>query len=211
MTAACLAIALGTAVWSVWHWWPRGSKAVAIERGGTGGGVSRAAESSVPSASADSSVGAEAALVVHVAGAVRRPGVYRLGSGCRVSDAVEAAGGLLPDAVPASVNLARPLEDGEQVVIASEDDVGAASGSQAVSPSTAGGGAASGSSGGLVNLNTADVTLLDTLPGVGPSTAQRIVADRDANGPFASVEDLGRVSGIGPKKLEQLKGLVSVR
>ncbi len=211
VTAACLAIAVGAAVWSLWHWWPRGGEAVAIERGVAGDGVARTEESRAASASAVGTAGAQATLVVHVAGAVRRPGVYRLGPGSRVCDAVDAAGGLLPDAVPESVNLARPLEDGEQVVISSEDDVAAGAGSQAAGASNGGGGAASGSSSGLVNLNTADVTLLDTLPGVGPSTAQRIVADRDANGPFATVEDLGRVSGIGPKKLEQLKDLVSVR
>jgi competence protein ComEA len=126
-----------------------------------------------------------------------------------VADAVEAAGGLMPDAVAASVNLARTVTDGEQIVVP-DADTASVSGNSA---STGSGASANPAKQGaeMVDLNTADESALDALPGIGPATAARIIADREANGPFASAEDLGRVSGIGPKKLEQLSGLVCVR
>lgn len=208
--AAGLVLACVAVVWAAWQWWPRGGEV-------TGGvGVEQAAARSEP-ASVTPAVEASAAVVVHVVGAVRHPGVYELASDSRVAAAIDAAGGALPNAVLAAVNLARPISDGEQILVPTEDEVASRAGAGAAA---AGGapvpGGAAGSGGGStpgapVNINTADAAALDTLPGVGPSTAQKIVADREANGPFASPEDLGRVSGIGPKKLEQLKGLVSVR
>ena len=146
---------------------------------------------------------------MHVAGAVRHPGLYHLDEGSRIGDAVDAAGGTLPDAVVEAINLARPLTDGEQVLVPDEDAVDAAT--APVAPNGQQIGAAGASAGGPVDLNGADAALLDTLPGVGPSTAEKIVTDRESNGPFKTVEDLGRVSGIGPKKLEQLRDLVIVR
>lgn len=145
-------------------------------------------------------------VLVHVVGSVRRPGVYELAEGSRVVDAVNAAGGMLPDAVAAAINLARVTQDGEQVVVPDEDTNAASAGG------VAGGTAGSGTSvsSGPIDLNTADATALDALPGVGPATAAKIVADREQNGPYSSVQDLGRVAGIGPKKLEQLKDLVCV-
>lgn len=149
-------------------------------------------------------------LLVHVVGSVRHPGVYVLEAGARAVDAVEAAGGMLPDAVASAVNMARPVTDGEQIWVPSEDEVteGAAP-PGAASAGGAGGGASGG--GNAVDINTADAATLETLPGVGPSTAAKIVADREANGPFASVDDLQRVAGIGPKKLESLRDMASVR
>ena len=156
-------------------------------------------------------------VYVHVVGAVRHAGMYALADGARVADAVAAAGGLAGNAAQAGVNLARPVADGEQVAVPTLDEVarGTAPAGGAAPPAggavQAGGGGAAGSSAGPVNINTADATALDVLPGVGPSTAQKIVADREANGPFTSPDDLGRVAGIGPKKLEELKPRVSVR
>ncbi|MDI6844004.1 MAG: ComEA family DNA-binding protein [Anaerosomatales bacterium] len=142
---------------------------------------------------------AAAGVVVHVVGAVRRPGVYNLPAGSRVGDAVAAAGGALGNAAPDAVNLARVLNDGEQVRIPSADEASAAvaaSGAPSDAPRK-------------VNINTATAAELDTLPGIGPATAQKIVDDRERNGPFASPEDLMRVPGIGPKKFDALKDLVT--
>ncbi|HET7567563.1 MAG TPA: ComEA family DNA-binding protein [Gaiellaceae bacterium] len=137
-------------------------------------------------------------LVVDVAGAVRRPGLYRLREGERIADAVAAAGGATAKAAVDLVNLAAPLADGEQVVVPS-----AAGGAVAASPPAAGASPAA-----PLDLNTATLEQLDSLPGVGPSTAQKIVDYRQAHGPFHSVEELDGVSGIGPAKLAELKGLV---
>ena len=133
-------------------------------------------------------------LVVDVAGAVRRPGLYRLATGARVDDAVAAAGGGTARADIAAVNLAAPLADGEQVVV----------------PVRGAAGGASGAAGGtVVDLNSATAEQLDALPGIGPSTAAKIVAYRQQHGAFHSLAELDAVSGIGPSKLAELKGLVT--
>lgn len=139
-----------------------------------------------------------AAVYVHVSGAVVAPGLYILDAGARVVDVIGAAGGFAEDADQSGVNLARLLSDGEQLHVPAlgEAPVPAA-------PGTAGGG-------GLINLNTADATALDTLPRVGPAIAQRIIEWRDANGRFTSVEDLLAVPGIGDAMLESLRDLVTV-
>ena len=145
-------------------------------------------------------------IVVDVAGAVVSPSVVQLHEGNRVQDAIDAASGLAGDADVTSVNRAAKLVDGQQVYVPHEgEDISTrASGS-------ASGGASSVTSGSpLVNINLATVEELDTLPGIGPSTAQSIVDDREANGPFASPEDLMRVSGIGEKKFEKLKASICV-
>ncbi len=152
-------------------------------------------------------------LVVHVAGCVAAPGVYELEEGSRVVDAVEAAGGLTAEADVTSVNLAEPVGDGCKVTIpslslATEGEVSADAAS-VVSYASATGSTVDGAA-GLVNLNYANATELCTLPGVGESTAAEIVRDREANGPFASIEDLMRVSGIGEKKFDRLKDMVCV-
>lgn len=151
------------------------------------------------------SLASEAATVaVHVVGAVGAPGVYALRSGARVADAIAAAGGATPEADQAAVNLARVVSDGEQIAVPVRGQAGATQ-----VPGAAGSGATG--PGGRVDLNSADAAQLDALPGVGPSTAAKIVADREANGPFRSVEDLMRVTGIGAKRFEALKDLVVVR
>lgn len=142
------------------------------------------------------------AVYVYVSGAVRSPGLYVLGDGARVFDAIAAAGGFTPDAEESAVNLARPLGDGEQLDV---PRVGAA---PAASAGAAGAAGAAGS--GKIDLNTADVVALDTLPRIGPAMAQRIIDWREANGRFTSVEDLLAVPGIGDKLLESLRDLVTV-
>jgi competence protein ComEA len=137
---------------------------------------------------------AVAQLVVDVAGAVRRPGLYHLGAGTRIADAVAAAGGATANADVALVNLAAPLADGEQVLVPVRGAGAAAAG--APSPTAP------------LDLNTASAEQLDALPGVGPATAQKIIDYRQAHGPFRSVDELEAVPGIGPSKLAQLKGLV---
>jgi competence protein ComEA len=150
-----------------------------------------------------------AELVVHVAGAVARSGVQRLPAGSRVVDAVEAAGGAAADADPSRINLAAPLEDGQQVYVPRLGEVGGGAG---VGPGGAGGGAGGAGAGAesVVNLNTADVDQLDALPGVGPAIAQAIVDYRDQNGPFATVDQLVEVRGIGDAKLADLRDRVTV-
>ena len=135
-----------------------------------------------------------ALLVVDVAGDVRRPGLVRLPSGSRVADALTAAGGLRPGATTAGLNLARRLVDGEQVLVGVP-----ASGAAAASPAP-----------GVLDLNAATADDLDGLPGIGPVLADRIVEWRTAHGRFASVDQLREVSGIGARKFESLRALVTV-
>lgn len=147
-----------------------------------------------------------ARIYVHVGGAVAAPGVYAVPEGSRVDDAVAAAGGLAADAAPDGVNRARVVVDGEQVVIPTLQDQEAA----APSASVPAAGASAPSSKARVNLNAATAAELVTLNGIGEATAAKIVADREANGPFATVDDLMRVPGIGEKKLAALRDAVCV-
>lgn len=133
-----------------------------------------------------------AQVVVDVAGAVARPGLYRLATGTRIADAVAAAGGATRKADVTLVNLAAPLADGEQVLV----------------PARGGATAGPASPTAPLDLNTATAEQLDALPGVGPATAQKIIDYRQAHGPFHAVAELEGVPGIGPSKLAQLQGLV---
>ncbi|MGO2599473.1 helix-hairpin-helix domain-containing protein [Brevibacterium aurantiacum] len=182
-------------------------------------------------------------VIVHVTGAVQSPSVVILAPGARVQDAVEAAGGLKGEADAEAINLARVLQDGEQIHIpmrgedpgpgasdadsagtnaaggaeqgagggAGQDGGSGSAGSSGTSDSAGASGSASAdpNSGTAVNLNTADLTTLETLPGVGPVTAEAIIAYREEQ-PFATVDDLLLVPGIGPKTFESLKDLVIV-
>ncbi|MEA2319127.1 MAG: competence protein ComEA [Solirubrobacteraceae bacterium] len=145
--------------------------------------------------------------LVHVAGAVRRPGVYRLAAGARVEDAVRRAGGARPGADVNAINLAAKVADGQQVVVpARAPKAPAAPGS---GPSADAGAAAAGPvTGAPVSLNSATAEQLDTLAGVGPATASKIIEYRTKNGGFRSVDDLAQVPGIGPKRMESLRGQV---
>lgn len=166
------------------------------------------ASSAQDAAGADQSQGR---IVVYVCGSVKNPGVYELPEGSRCNDAVKKAGGFAADAVKEALNLAKPLQDGEQVLIPSVDDIQAAG----VQGSNQQDGAQSNGSSlaqpaGLININTASESDLTQLPGIGQATAAKIVASRDSEGPFMFVEDLKRVSGIGDKKFEALKDLICV-
>ena len=140
-------------------------------------------------------------VVVSVVGLVARPGLVTLPSGSRVAAAVEGAGGLLPGADPASVNLAAVVSDGQQIAVGVPSAGGAG---------PAGDGAAPTAGGGMVDLNTAGVAELDGLPGIGPVLAQRIVDHRTREGPFTSVDQLDDVPGIGPSIASELAELVTV-
>ncbi len=140
-------------------------------------------------------------VVVHVAGAVQRPGVIRLEGGARLSDAVSSAGGPLPEADLDRVNLAAPLVDGTHYYLPLIGEVATA----VIEPA-----GAAGTGGGVVDLNRAGAAELETLTGIGPALAAAIVDHRDRSGPFARVDDLLAVSGIGPAKLERLRDEVTV-
>jgi competence protein ComEA len=142
-------------------------------------------------------------LLVHVVGAVARPGLYRLPEGSRVDDALTKAGGPQPKAALELLNLAAPLADGQQVVVPAKGDAAAGAAAGAA-------GSALGAPQSKVHLNSASLEELDTLPGVGPVTAQRILDYRTENGAFQSVEELDAVPGIGPARLEQLLPLVDL-
>jgi competence protein ComEA len=139
-----------------------------------------------------------AKVVVHVSGAIERPGLYTLPEGSRVADAVRRAGGLKPRADLSVVNLAAPIADGQHVVVVRRLSLEAGA-----TASTA-----AAASGAKVQLSSATLEELDGLPGIGPVTAQKIVDWRAANGPFSSVDDLDEIPGIGPARVEQLRDLV---
>lgn len=182
-----------------------------------GGGSPSPSGSSSPSASSSSGQ-----VVVHVLGAVQRAGLVTLGAGSRVSDALRRAGGATTDADLARLNLARALMDGERLYVprVGEVDIPEALGPAAGSaPGSGGSGGAAGGAGGaagpgaadtVVDLNTADQAALETLPGIGPSLAARILAWRDEHGRFTAVEDLLDVSGIGAGRFADLRDRVRV-
>ncbi|APC34465.1 ABC transporter substrate-binding protein [Nocardiopsis dassonvillei] len=167
------------------------------------GARSPALEAGAQAGDADAGAAGDAApkddLVVHVGGEVSDPGLYTLPSGSRVADAVEEAGGALPDADLDLLNLARPLVDGEQVLVGVPVPAGA--GVTGSGPQGAG---------GLVDINRADRALLETLPGIGAVIADNIVSYREEHGPFRSVDDLLNVDRIGDKTLADLQPHVTV-
>lgn len=153
-----------------------------------------------PPGTGPSSPSSGSTMVVHVAGAVAQPGVIEMPPGSRVVDAIEAAGGATPEAALDALNLAAPVTDGQQVFVPIEGEA-PPPGAQAVT---------GGPGGGPVNLNTADAATLDTLPGIGPALAERIIAWRNQHGPFSDVDSLTAVSGIGPATVAELRDLATV-
>jgi competence protein ComEA len=185
---ALLAVTLGGAgLWYV-RSLPRPVEVAAAPSGGTA------------SAPASASSSPEVVVLVDVAGWVRRPGVYEFTEGARVIDAIDAAGGARSGAVLEALNLAAPLTDGTQILVPRE-------GQEGVAPAPVTGGAVAG---GLVNVNSAIATELEELPGIGEVIAQRIIDYRTENGPFATVDELVDVSGIGDAILESIRELVTV-
>ena len=198
---------------------PKDAERTATAGSGTSGGAEDAERPTVSGA-----VG----LTVHVTGAVRKPGVYRLGDGARVVDAVRRAGGTTRHANPQGVNQAAELRDGQQVVVPAVAGAGSAGGTSggAAGGTGAGGPGAAGGTGGsgtaattesvgsagvgagttpAVDLNTATTEQLDQLEGVGPTTAAKIIRLREERGGIGTVDDLAEIPGIGPKKLEALR------
>ncbi|UFU04952.1 ComEA family DNA-binding protein [Ruania halotolerans] len=161
-----------------------------------------------PIGDADQGDAPPADVVVHVAGAVREPGVVRLPAGARVAEAIDAAGGALADADLDAVNLAAPLTDGAQVYLPTEAEDAPPAGTGAPAPATSGTTEQDGAP--LVDLNTADAAALETLPGIGPARAAEIIAWREREGEYSSVDQLLEVSGIGPATLERLRERVRV-
>jgi competence protein ComEA len=164
------------------------------------GGAEPAAASGSPPAVRVERPPSSGAAVVHVAGAVRRPGVYRMRPGSRIDDAVRRAGGPTRRADLSAVNLAAKVEDGRQVLVPPKAAAGA------VSPASGGAGGATVP----VNLNTATAEQLDTLDGVGPATVQKILDHRQQHGGFGRVDELAQIPGIGPKRLAALREQVTV-
>jgi competence protein ComEA len=151
-----------------------------------------------------------APIAVHVVGAVPRPGLYDFEEGARVQDAIDAAGGLLAEAEGDAVNLAAPLQDGEQLYIPYVAGHEPSSSLGAVLPDEPGASQAELDASDLTNINTATLAELDALPGVGPTAAQSILDYREDFGPFESIEELLDVSGIGPSTFEAIQELITV-
>lgn len=212
LLAAC-AIVLGLRVA-----WARSSAqpqpVAAAAHGPPEGLLGRTVPPAFASAGASGLPTAAGVVLVHVVGQVRRPGVVRLPPGSRVQDALRAAGGSTSSADLDHLNLARPVADGEQIVVPKPGESLASVGVPGAGggvPNTAGqGSSGAGSAGGLIDLNTADATALDSLPGVGPVIAQRILDWRTQHGRFSSVDELGEVSGIGDKLMAQIGPKVRV-
>lgn len=213
--AALVVVAVGAAVLAgllVWGGRPRAEPisalpVVSVSESQPGGGPS--ARAGPPPGGVQSAGPAQ--LVVSVVGKVGRPGLVTVAEGARVADVLIAAGGAVPGVDLTPLNLARRVSDGEQIA------VGVPAATDALPAAAAAGGAAPGGSGaggapaaGLVDLNAAGVGQLDTLPGVGPVTAQRIVEWRTRNGRFTRIEQLREIDGIGERRFEQLRGLVRI-
>jgi competence protein ComEA len=144
----------------------------------------------------------ETPIIIHITGAVPRPGVYALAKGSRVQDAISAAGGFLVDADKTGINLARALEDGEQL------DIPYVAGAAPIVLEEAA--TAAPSNAELININIASQAELDTLPGIGPTTANKIIDYRNTNGPFVAIQDIVNVAGIGQVTYERIKDLITV-
>jgi competence protein ComEA len=151
----------------------------------------------------------KAPIAVHIIGAVPRPGLYEFAEGARLQNAIDAAGGLLASANVDSLNLAALLEDGQQLNIPYKEGAAPTEPPAAFElPSSQEPTADSNVE--LLDINIATLEELIALPGIGPSTAQKIIDYRTANGPFSTVDDLDKVSGIGPSTLDQIRALVTV-
>ena len=175
---------------------------VRVDRGGAGAPVDGARR-----AGGSGGGGGAGGVYVHVAGRVRRPGLYRLPAGSRVASALARAGGPARGASLAAVNLAARVEDGQQILVPSARGAGAAGLPGAAGGAVGPGGAAKPGSAGRAKLSLAAATVeqLDQLDGIGPTLAKRIVQYRDAHGGFGSVDELNQVEGIGDKRLEALR------
>ena len=149
-------------------------------------------------------------LVVYVSGAVARPDIYTMPVGSRLRDAIQAAGGLSSQADPQSLNLAAFLEDGMKIQVVQIVKTPIAAGAMTGTSNSSATGLSQGVASSLVNINTASQQELDTLAGIGPALAQRIIAYRTAKGPFTKIEDIQNVSGIGAVTFEKIKDMITI-
>ena len=179
--------------------------ATSVERADTGS--ADASDDGDPS-SDSKRASASSEVYVDVGGAVVTPGVYRLREGARVAQAIDAAGGLTPEADAAGLNRASKVVDGQKIYVPHVGEQQTVSDVAGSGPGEASVGASVASD--LVNINTANAAELQTLSGIGPSMAQSIIDERTQNGPFASIDDLMRVSGIGEKKFAKIKDCICV-
>lgn len=190
---------------------PTGSDRITAVTAGARADTGAWSVGSVPATTPASGQGPAGSIVVDVEGKVRRPGLVHLSGGSRVADAIQAAGGVTPEAAPVRINLARPLSDGEQVVVPGPNDPippganGTGGTGAGTTPSVGGGASAE-----AIDLNTATETQLDALPGIGPVLAGRIVQWRTEHGRFVDVDQLAEVKGIGEALLARLRPLVRV-
>lgn len=178
---AALAVLAGLALVIAWWWWSGQPQA-----------VQSVGDSIEVSGDVDLGLALEevsGTVLVHVVGKVTQPGVVELPIGSRVQDAIEAAGGATKDKALESVNLARPVVDGEQIIVGAPADSAQSS---------------------TISINSADAARLQELPGVGPVIAERIVQWREKNGPFQSIDELTEISGIGPSMIEQIRDMVGM-
>ena len=169
---------------------------------------------------ASDSAETEEKIIIHITGAVKTPGIVKLDDGSRIEDAIEAAGGLTEDADISNVNLAYVLDDGTKIKIPSlsdgdignvEDVITDESGEGIIEEIDSTSSSNSQNSTSNININKATEAELDTLPGIGPSLASKIIEYREQNGKFSSIEDIKNVSGIGDSKFEEIKDLISVK
>lgn len=202
--AGALCIALACIIAIICTFTSAGASSFSVEKADTASSASTDAEGEPDGADGES----EAAVIfVHVAGCVNAPGICELPPGARLAEAIEAAGGFTEEAASESVNLARVLEDGEQIIVSSqvEAEAAAVGGAEAFAQASQ-----AASSDGRININAATDAELQTISGIGPAKAQKIIAYREANGPFKTVDDLCNVSGIGEKTLESIRDQISV-
>jgi competence protein ComEA len=208
LTRLALTAVILCAGFAGWWLWAPGPNASVADQPSPSSDVS-----DVTSPSADPVTASAAAGIVtlHVSGAVATPGLVEVGSGGRVADAIAAAGGALRTADLTALNLAAPVRDGEQVHVPDAPwGDGEGDGPPTGDGVPGGGGGAATTGDGLVRVNQADAVALETLPGVGPVLAERILAHRDESGPFETVEDLLDVPGIGEGRLEAIRDLVAI-
>ncbi len=198
LAVVAVAVALGLGVTA---WWSLRSEPVPVAPPGPLAATSPLAEPAVEAAPADPTQGS-GSVTVDVTGKVRRPGIVVLETGARVVDALREAGGARPGAELSELNLARVLVDGEQVVVGVPPPATGLPPTAAASPGAPGG--------ALVDLNTADLPLLETLPEVGPVTAQAILTWREEHGGFTAVSELLEVDGIGDATLATISPFVTV-